>query len=217
MAKTEILSSFNRLQLDVFQALENLYNPHPPQVQQNSSRKRSQPLPREDALRLSPIGTPVVKESGSKTLSGEVYDYRVPYWRAQHEGSGCTCRDRRCTGWPGARHDDTQGHTSQPLHVGNIHGLLACLDSKHPSCVRGRVHFRPTECASVRCHSSGHCTMESPTNYNIVCRRSGQVGSYRPRTRPSKLLAVRLGKQLPIGILGRLLDCKAQRKLRRSP
>ena len=50
MAKTEILSSFNRLQLDVFHALWNLNNPHRPQVQQNSSRKRSQPLAREDAL-----------------------------------------------------------------------------------------------------------------------------------------------------------------------
>ena len=52
MIETEILSSFNRLQLDVFHALFNLYNPHPPQVQQNSSRKCSQPLPREDALRF---------------------------------------------------------------------------------------------------------------------------------------------------------------------
>ena len=50
----------------------------------------------------------------------------------------------------------TQGRTSQSLHVGNVRSLLICPDSKHPSCVRGRVPFRPTECASVRCHSSGH-------------------------------------------------------------
>ena len=68
MAGTEILSSFNRLQLNVFHALWNLCNPHPPQVQKTFSRKRSQPLPREDVLRLFPIGTTVVKESGSKTL-----------------------------------------------------------------------------------------------------------------------------------------------------
>ena len=85
MAETEILSSFNSLQLDVFQALWNLYNPHLPQVQQNSSRKRSQFLPCEDALRLFPIGTTDVKESGSKTLSGQVYDYRFPCWRVQYE------------------------------------------------------------------------------------------------------------------------------------
>ena len=81
MAETEILSSFNRLQLDVLHALWNLCNPHQPQIQQTSSQKRSQPLPREDALRLFPLGTTVVKEPGSKTLSGQVYDYRVPYWR----------------------------------------------------------------------------------------------------------------------------------------
>ena len=127
------------------------------------------------------------------------------------------CRDRRCTGWPVAGHDDTQGHTSEPLYVGNVHGLLTCLDSKHPSCVWGHVIFRPTECASVRCHSSGHYMMGPPTNYNIDCRRSSQVGSYRPGIRPSKLLAVRLDRQLPVGILGRLLDRKAQRKLRQSP
>ena len=85
MAETEISSRFNRLQLNVFHARWNLYNPHLPQVQQNSSRKRSQPSPREDALRLFPIGTTTVKESGSKTLPGQVYDYRVPYRRVLHE------------------------------------------------------------------------------------------------------------------------------------
>ena len=58
---------------------------------------------------------------------------------------------------------------------------------------------------------------EPPTNYNIGCRHSSQIGSYRPGIRPSKLLAVRLGRQLPVGILGRLLDRKVQRKLRQSP
>ena len=86
MAKTKILSSFNRLQLVVFHALWNLYNPHPSQLQQNSSRKRSQSLPREDPLRLFSIGTTVVKKSGSsKTLLGQVCDYRVPYWKVQYE------------------------------------------------------------------------------------------------------------------------------------
>ena len=85
MAETEISSSFNRLQLNVFHARWNLYNPHLPQVQQNSSRKRSQPRPREDALRLFPIGTTAVKKSGSKTLPGQVYDYRVPYRRVLYE------------------------------------------------------------------------------------------------------------------------------------
>ena len=85
MPEIEILSSFNRLQPDVFHALWNMYHPHPPQVQQTSSRKLSQTLPREDALRLFLIDTTVVKESGSKTLSGQVYDCRVAYWRIQYE------------------------------------------------------------------------------------------------------------------------------------
>ena len=71
MAETEIANSFNRPQLDIFHALWNLHNPHPPQVQQNSPRKRSQSLSREDMLRLFSIGTTVAKESGSKTLSGQ--------------------------------------------------------------------------------------------------------------------------------------------------
>ena len=83
MAETEILSSFNRLQLDVFHALWNLYNPHQSQIQPTSSQKRAQPLSREDALRLFPIGTTVAKESGSEII--QVYDYRAPYWRVQYE------------------------------------------------------------------------------------------------------------------------------------
>ena len=85
MAETKILSSFNILQLDVFHPLWNQDNPHSPQVQQNSSRKRSQPLPREDALRLFPINTTVVKEPGSKIISGQGYDYCVLYWRVNYE------------------------------------------------------------------------------------------------------------------------------------
>ena len=53
----------------------------------NFPRKRSQSLSREDALRLFSIGTTVAKKSGSKTLSGQVYDYRVPHWRVQDENN----------------------------------------------------------------------------------------------------------------------------------
>ena len=41
--------------------------------------------------------------------------------------------------------------------------VFLCPDSKHPSCVRGRVPFSLTECASVCYHSSGHYMMEAPT------------------------------------------------------
>ena len=49
------------------------------------SRKRAQPLPREDALKLFPTGTTVAKESDSEIIRGQVYDYRAPYWRVQYE------------------------------------------------------------------------------------------------------------------------------------
>ena len=49
------------------------------------SRKRAQPLPREDALKLFPIGTTVAKESDSEIIRGQVYDYRAPYGRVQYE------------------------------------------------------------------------------------------------------------------------------------
>ena len=156
-----------------------------------------------------------MKESGSKALSARYTTTASRIGRYNTRTTiGRNCRDKRCTGWPGARHDDTQGHTSQPLHVGNVHGLLIFPYSKHPSCVRGRLPVRPTECASVRCHSSAHYTMEPPKSYNLDCRCLSQVGSYRPGIRPSKLLTVRLGRQFPVGVLGRLLDCKAQRNLR---
>ena len=51
--------------------------------------------------------------------------------------------------------------------------------------------------------------MEPPTNYNISCRRSSQVRSYRPGVKPFKLLAFGLGRQLSVGILSRPLE-KAQ-------
>ena len=35
--------------------------------------------------------------------------------------------------------------------------MLLCPDSKHPSCVRGRVPFAQ-QSAFVRCYSSGHLT-----------------------------------------------------------
>ena len=41
--------------------------------------------PREDALRLFPIGTTVAKESGSEIILGQVYGYHAPYWRVQYE------------------------------------------------------------------------------------------------------------------------------------
>ena len=85
MVETEILSSFNRPQLDVYHALWNLYNPHQSQIQPTPSRNRARPLPREDALSLFPIGTTVAKESDSEIILGQVYDYRAPYWRVQYE------------------------------------------------------------------------------------------------------------------------------------
>ena len=77
--------------------------------------------------------------------------------------------------------------------------------------------FFPTECAFVRCHNSGHYTMDPPTNYNIVVAVQVRWAATERCIRPFILLAFRLDRQLSIGTLGRLLDRKAQRKLMQSP
>ena len=124
MAETEILSSFSRLQLDVFHALWNLYNPHQSQIQLTPSRKRAQPLPREDALKPFPIGTTVAKESDSGIIRGQVYDYRAPYWRVQYEDNDWEELSRQeVHRMAGAHQDDTQGLNPQPLRVGNVPSL----------------------------------------------------------------------------------------------
>ena len=115
MVETEILSSFNILQLDVFHALWNLYNPNQSQIQPTPSQKRAQPLPREDALRLFPIGTTVAKEWGSVIIVGQVYDYRAPYWRVQYDDNDWEELSRQEVHWmarstPG-RHLGTQPPT----------------------------------------------------------------------------------------------------------
>ena len=66
--------------------------------------------PREDVLRLFPIGTTVVTESSSRTLSDQVQDSAS--CTEQHRTRttiGSNRRDRRRTGWPGVRSDHTQG------------------------------------------------------------------------------------------------------------
>ena len=61
----------------------------------------AQPLPREDALKLFPIGTTVAKKSDSEIIRGQVYDYRAQYWTVQYEETiGRSCHDKRCTEWP---------------------------------------------------------------------------------------------------------------------
>ena len=132
--------------------------------------------PREDALRLFPISTSVVKKSSSRTLST-----RCTTPRPVLEG---TVRGQRpgATGATGSapnspEHAPTIPRCVPPTRFGNVHGLLYCPtantppvygvvllfpDSKHPSCVRDRAPSRLIECASVRCHSSGHYIMEPP-------------------------------------------------------
>ena len=72
------------------------------------SRKRAQPLPREDALKLFPIGTTVAKESDSEIIRGQVYDYRAPYWRVQYEDNDWEELSRQeVHRMAGAHQDDT--------------------------------------------------------------------------------------------------------------
>ena len=72
------------------------------------SRKHAQPLPREDALKLFPIGTTVAKESDSDIIRGQVYDYRAPYWRVQYEDNDWEELSRQeVHRMAGAHQDDT--------------------------------------------------------------------------------------------------------------
>ena len=68
MVETEILSSFNRPQLDGFHA-RGIWTTHTCLKYNKTPRENAHSPFREDALRLFPIGTTVVKESGSRTLS----------------------------------------------------------------------------------------------------------------------------------------------------
>ena len=68
----------------------------------------AQPLPREDALKLFPIGTTVAKESDSEIIRGQVYDYRAPYWTVQYEDNDWEKLSRQeVHRMAGAHQDDT--------------------------------------------------------------------------------------------------------------
>ena len=71
LPEIEILGSFTRLQLDVFHALWNLYDP--PAVRGGpTTRKRRPTLTREEAFELFPVGTEVAKPIGNIVLAGRV-------------------------------------------------------------------------------------------------------------------------------------------------
>ena len=68
----------------------------------------AQPLPREDALKLFPIGTTAAKESDSEIIRGQVYDYRAPYWTVQYEDNDWEELSRQeVHRMAGAHQDDT--------------------------------------------------------------------------------------------------------------
>ena len=74
----------------------------------NPLAEARQPLSREDALKLFPIGTTVAKESDSEIIRGQVYDYRAPYWRVQYEDNDWEELSRQeLHRMAGAHQDDT--------------------------------------------------------------------------------------------------------------
>ena len=84
VSEVEALDSFTPLQLDVFHAQWNLYQPLPDAATPPPSKKRCFALPRSTALELFPIGTPTYRSSGSTEMLGQGYDYHTPYWRIRY-------------------------------------------------------------------------------------------------------------------------------------
>ncbi|CAM9308427.1 unnamed protein product, partial [Sphacelaria rigidula] len=82
---------FTELQLDVFHALWELYNPHTkPRPSVNPSRAGRDSFARDEALRLIPRGTRIRKQfvdsqGERQEFNGEVFDFRQPYYRIKYE------------------------------------------------------------------------------------------------------------------------------------
>ena len=91
LTESECLDSFTPMQLDIFQALWELYPHSCPRP-----RPATQPSPgerlaanREQALLEVPIGTVVWRDFTDpqgriQRCRTEVYDYKTPYWRVRH-------------------------------------------------------------------------------------------------------------------------------------
>ena len=95
VSEVEALDSFTPLQLDVFHALWNLYQPVPDVSTPPPSKKRCPTLLRSTALELFPIGTPTYRSSGSTEMFGQVYDYHTPYWRIRYRDNNWEELSRR--------------------------------------------------------------------------------------------------------------------------
>ena len=105
-AKDRVLSRFNRLQLDVFHALWNLYKPRISRVQLKLIMQMIASPPPRKRFRLFPIGITVLKEFGNKGFSDQANDYRPPYRRVKYEYKdreelSCRVLDRLARRTPG--------------------------------------------------------------------------------------------------------------------
>ena len=90
MSEKEALDSFIALQLDVFHALWELYQPEKrPRPEEGPSKDQPDEEAREKALQLLPFNTevqkPFVDGTGKgRVFQGRVYDFQDGYWRVEY-------------------------------------------------------------------------------------------------------------------------------------
>ena len=91
ITESECLDSFSPMQLDVFHALWELYQPpcHRPRPAAKPSSSKRLAANRAHALLEVPIGAVVWRDFTDpqeriQRCRTEVYDYKTPYWRARH-------------------------------------------------------------------------------------------------------------------------------------
>ena len=92
ITESECLDSFSPMQLDVFHALWELYQPprHRPRLAAKSTSSERLAANRAHALLEIPVGTVVWRDFTDQhgriqRCRTEVYDYKTSYWRVRHE------------------------------------------------------------------------------------------------------------------------------------
>ena len=92
ITESECLDSFSPMQLDVFHALLELYQPqrHRPQLAAKSTSSERLAANRAHALLEVPVGSVVWRDFTDQQgriqrCRTEVYDYKTSYWRVRHE------------------------------------------------------------------------------------------------------------------------------------
>ena len=118
LSEEEVLDSFTGLQLDVFHALWELYNPQVrPRPSDTLSRAERDSIARDEALRQIPRGTKVRKQFEDsqgklREFEGVVFDFRRPFYRIKY-GDG---------DWEEMTRLELREHVVETEDAGAVHG-----------------------------------------------------------------------------------------------